>query len=46
MGRVAAACNAYGCIRGVSIGSARADIVLTAPEAGVPLLFIEADNCT
>ncbi|MFC9431670.1 replication-relaxation family protein [Streptomyces sp. NPDC056987] len=29
-----------------AIGSARADIVLTAPEAGVPLLFIEADNCT
>ncbi|MGW2050826.1 replication-relaxation family protein [Streptomyces sp. NPDC001858] len=29
-----------------AIGSARADVVLTAPEAGVPLLFIEADNCT
>ncbi|MFC8063719.1 hypothetical protein [Streptomyces sp. NPDC057293] len=29
-----------------AIGSARADLVLTAPEAGVPLLFIEADNCT
>ncbi|WP_078492065.1 replication-relaxation family protein [Streptomyces yerevanensis] len=28
------------------IGSAWADIVLTAPEAGLPLLFIEADNCT
>ncbi|MFF9453572.1 replication-relaxation family protein [Streptomyces flaveolus] len=28
------------------IGSARADVVLTAPEAGVPLLFIEVDNCT
>ncbi|MFF0630245.1 replication-relaxation family protein [Streptomyces sp. NPDC004296] len=27
-------------------GSARADVVLTAPDAGVPLLFIEADNCT
>ncbi|MGW5115232.1 replication-relaxation family protein [Streptomyces noursei] len=27
-------------------GSARADIVLTAPESDVPLLFIEADNCT
>ncbi|MFF3669539.1 replication-relaxation family protein [Microtetraspora malaysiensis] len=26
-------------------GSAQADIVLTAPEAGVPLLFIEVDNC-
>jgi hypothetical protein len=29
-----------------AIGSARADVVLTAPEAGVPLLFIEVDNCT
>ncbi|MFD3424141.1 replication-relaxation family protein [Streptomyces decoyicus] len=29
-----------------AIGSARADIVVIAPEAGVPLLFIEADNCT
>ncbi|MEU9546762.1 replication-relaxation family protein [Streptomyces mirabilis] len=29
-----------------AIGSARADVVLIAPEAGVPLLFIEADNCT
>lgn len=29
-----------------AIGSARADVVLTAPDAGVPLLFIEADNCT
>ncbi|MFF9497914.1 replication-relaxation family protein [Streptomyces flaveolus] len=28
------------------IGSARADVVLTAPEAGVPLLFVEVDNCT
>lgn len=27
-------------------GSARADLVLTAPGAGVPLLFIEVDNCT
>lgn len=27
-------------------GSARADVVLVASEAGVPLLFIEADNCT
>ncbi|WP_329529624.1 helix-turn-helix domain-containing protein [Streptomyces sp. NBC_01462] len=26
-------------------GSARADIVCTAPQYGVPLLFIEADNC-
>jgi hypothetical protein len=25
---------------------ANADVVLTAPEAGVPLLFIEVDNCT
>ncbi|MFD4970951.1 hypothetical protein [Streptomyces sp. NPDC058424] len=24
----------------------RADVVLTAPEVGVPLLFIEADNYT
>ncbi|MER7497975.1 replication-relaxation family protein [Streptomyces pharetrae] len=29
-----------------AIGSARADVVLTAPEAGVPLPFIEVDNCT
>ncbi|MEV8062487.1 replication-relaxation family protein [Streptomyces antimycoticus] len=29
-----------------AIGSARADVVVTAPEAGVPLLFIEVDNCT
>ncbi|WLQ45124.1 replication-relaxation family protein [Streptomyces laculatispora] len=29
-----------------AIGSARADVVVTAPEVGVPLLFIEADNCT
>jgi hypothetical protein len=29
-----------------SIGSARADVVLTAPDAGMPLLFIEVDNCT
>ncbi|WP_191878636.1 replication-relaxation family protein [Streptomyces filipinensis] len=29
-----------------AIGSARADVVLIAPEAGAPLLFIEADNCT
>ncbi|MFE2966736.1 replication-relaxation family protein [Streptomyces sp. NPDC059340] len=29
-----------------AIGSARADVVLTAPEVGVPLLFIEVDNCT
>ncbi|MEV8321481.1 replication-relaxation family protein [Streptomyces sp. NPDC059900] len=29
-----------------AIGSARADIVVTAPDDGVPLLFIEADNCT
>ncbi|MET7608734.1 replication-relaxation family protein [Streptomyces avermitilis] len=28
------------------LGSARADVVLTAPEAAVPLLFIEVDNCT
>ncbi|MFJ7497694.1 hypothetical protein ACIQZB_42710 [Streptomyces sp. NPDC097727] len=26
-------------------GGAQADIVLTAPQYGVPLLFIEADNC-
>ncbi|MFI1377620.1 replication-relaxation family protein [Streptomyces longwoodensis] len=26
-------------------GGARADIVLTAPQDGVPLLFIEVDNC-
>ncbi|MET9444128.1 replication-relaxation family protein [Streptomyces sp. NPDC006610] len=29
-----------------AIGSARADVVLTALEARVPLLFIEVDNCT
>ncbi|WP_406841888.1 replication-relaxation family protein (plasmid) [Streptomyces sp. AHU1] len=29
-----------------AIGSPRADIVLTAPQAGVALLFIEVDNCT
>ncbi|MGW1068915.1 replication-relaxation family protein [Streptomyces aureus] len=29
-----------------AVGSPRADIVLTAPQAGVPLLFIEVDNCT
>ncbi|MEV7004111.1 replication-relaxation family protein [Streptomyces sp. NPDC093982] len=28
------------------IGSARADVVLTAPEGGVSLLFVEVDNCT
>ncbi|WP_258382409.1 hypothetical protein [Streptomyces sp. NTH33] len=26
-------------------GGAQADIVLTAPEDGVPLLFVEIDNC-
>jgi hypothetical protein len=26
-------------------GGAQADVVLVAPEAGVPLLFIEVDNC-
>jgi hypothetical protein len=26
-------------------GSAQADIVLTAPEAGVPLLFVDVDSC-
>lgn len=29
-----------------AVGSARADVVVTAPGDGVPLLFIEADNCT
>ncbi|MFF5638681.1 replication-relaxation family protein [Streptomyces sp. NPDC012825] len=29
-----------------AIGSVRADMVLTASQAGVPLLFIEVDNCT
>ncbi|MEU1406802.1 replication-relaxation family protein [Streptomyces sp. NPDC005728] len=37
---------ATGTWKNPGIGSARADIVLVAPEAGVPLLFIEADNCT
>ncbi|MFI8301364.1 replication-relaxation family protein [Streptomyces nigra] len=32
--------------RNPGIGCAWADIVLTAPEMGLPLLFIEADNCT
>ncbi|GAA3043699.1 hypothetical protein GCM10017562_75600 [Streptomyces roseofulvus] len=26
-------------------GGAQADIVITAPEDGVPLLFVEIDNC-
>jgi hypothetical protein len=29
-----------------AIGSARADVVVIAPDDGVPLLFIEVDNCT
>ncbi|MFF1593107.1 replication-relaxation family protein [Streptomyces sp. NPDC058286] len=29
-----------------AIGSARADVVVTAPGDGVALLFIEVDNCT
>ncbi|MFJ9588753.1 hypothetical protein [Streptomyces acidicola] len=32
--------------RNPGVGCAWADTVLTAPEAGLPLLFIEADNCT
>ncbi|MGI5380546.1 hypothetical protein ACQEV2_41305 [Streptomyces sp. CA-251387] len=28
------------------VGCAWADIVLITPEVGLPLLFIEADNCT
>jgi hypothetical protein len=32
--------------RNPAIGSARADVVVIAPGDGVPLLFIEADNCT
>jgi transposase-like protein len=36
---------ATGTCKNPGVGSARADIVLTAPEAGAPLLFIEADNC-
>ncbi|MGW2601215.1 replication-relaxation family protein [Streptomyces klenkii] len=36
---------AKGTWKNPGLGSARADIALTAPEAGVPLLFIEADNC-
>ncbi|MGW5678234.1 replication-relaxation family protein [Streptomyces sp. NPDC003860] len=35
-----------GTLKNPAIGSARADIVLVAPDDGVPLLFIEADNCT
>ncbi|MEV7739134.1 replication-relaxation family protein [Streptomyces sp. NPDC088921] len=37
---------ATGTWRNPGVGCAWADIVLTAAEAGVPLLFIEADNCT
>ncbi|MFE9679539.1 replication-relaxation family protein [Streptomyces sp. NPDC006259] len=37
---------ATGTWKNPGVGSAWADIVLTAPEAGLPLLFIEADNCT
>lgn len=37
---------ATGTWKNAGIGSARADVVLVAPEAGVPLLFIEVDNCT
>ncbi|WP_331743797.1 hypothetical protein OG762_48525 (plasmid) [Streptomyces sp. NBC_01136] len=37
---------ATGTWKNPGIGSTRADLVLIAPEAGVPLLFIEADNCT
>ncbi|MDX3748731.1 replication-relaxation family protein [Streptomyces sp. AK08-02] len=29
-----------------AIGSARADVVVVAPGDGVPLLFLEVDNCT
>lgn len=29
-----------------AVGSAHADVVVTAPHDGVPLLFIEVDNCT
>lgn len=37
---------ATGTWKNPGVGCAWADIVLTAPEAGLPLLFIEADNCT
>lgn len=37
---------ATGTWRNPGVGCARADVVLTAPEVGLPLLFIEADNCT
>ncbi|MEU5201001.1 replication-relaxation family protein [Streptomyces scabiei] len=37
---------ATGTWRNPGVGCAWADIVLTAPEVGLPLLFIEADNCT
>jgi hypothetical protein len=37
---------ATGTWRNPGVGCAWADLVLTAPEAGLPLLFIEADNCT
>jgi hypothetical protein len=37
---------ATGTWRNPGVGCAWADIVLTAPEVGLPLLFIEADDCT
>ncbi|MGW0615215.1 hypothetical protein [Streptomyces sp. NPDC002788] len=37
---------ATGTWKNPGVGGARADIVLIAPEVGLPLLFIEADNCT
>ncbi|MET9039328.1 replication-relaxation family protein [Streptomyces mirabilis] len=32
--------------KNLAIGSARADVIVIAPDDGVPLLFIEVDNCT
>ncbi|WP_404200370.1 hypothetical protein [Streptomyces tauricus] len=37
---------ATGTWKNPGVGCAWADVVLTAPEAGLPLLFIETDNCT
>jgi hypothetical protein len=37
---------ATGTWKNPGVGCAWADIVLIAPEVGLPLLFIEADNCT
>jgi hypothetical protein len=35
-----------GAWRNPAVGSARADLVVVAPQDGVPLLFVEVDNWT